>query len=143
MKKYALIQDNKIIKYKNIRDDDNVIITKLLAHGYRIVEEQEVPAHDYITQTLTDVYEVQKDRVLRVWNVEERPFAEAQQAKKESVGMQAIDNIKTAFDDVDQKTKIDKVITEKDSTNGLIAAAKNNVELRAIDVDWSAKVMEI
>jgi len=139
MQKYYLVRDEKIVKSKNVRDDDNIIISKLFAHGYRIVEEQEVPAHDYITQTLTDAYEIQKDKVLRVWKVEERPFEEAQQAKKESIEMEAIDNIKTAFAESGQKTKIDKVLTKKDSTNVLIAAAKNNVELRAIKVDFEAE----
>ena len=143
MKKYALIQDGKIVKYKNIPDDDNVIIPKLLAHDYRIVKDQEVPVHDYITQILTDSYEIQKDKVLRVWIIAEKPFIEAQQTKKDAIEMEAIDKIKEAFDEADQGTKVDKVLNKKDSTNVKIVAAKNNVELRAINVDWEAKAMEV
>jgi len=141
MKKYALIKDKKIVKFRNVPDDDTVIVSKLLAHDYLIVEDQEVPVHDYITQTLTDAYEVQKDKVLRVWTVAERPFIEAQQAKKDAVEMEAIDKIKEAFDEADQKVKIDEVFTKKDSTGALIAAAKNNVELRAVTIDFEAKKM--
>ena len=139
MKKYALVKDKKIIKFRNIPDDDTVIIPKLLAHDYRIVKDQEVPVHDYITQTLTDAYEVQKDKVLRVWTIEERPFVEAQQAKKDAIEMEAIDKIKEAFDEADQGTKIDKVLNKKDSTNVKIAAAKNNVELRAVKTSWETE----
>lgn len=141
MKKYALIKDKKIVKFKNVPDDDTVIVPKLLAHDYLIVEDQEVPVHDYITQTLTDAYEIQKDKVLRVWTVAERPFTESQQAKKESIEMEALDKIKEAFGETDQKVKIDKTLTKKDSTNALIVAVKNNVELRAVKVDFEAKEM--
>lgn len=143
MKKYALIKDKKIVKFRNIPDDDTVIIPKLFAHDYRIVKDQASPAHDYITQTLTDAYEVQKDKVLRVWTIAERPFIEAQQAKKDTVEMEAIDKIKEAFDEADQEVRIDKVLTKKDSTNVKIVAAKDNVELRAIKTDWEAKTMEV
>lgn len=143
MKKYAKIEDGKIAKFKIVPDDDAVIVPKLLAHGYLIVEEETLPAFDWVTQTLIDDYEIQAERVLRVWAVEERPFVEAQQAKKSQVELEALDNIKLVFDEADQQTKVGGVLTKKDSTNILIAAAKNNVELRAINVGWKAKAVEV
>lgn len=132
MKKYALIQDNKIIKFKNVPNDDAVIVPKLLAHEYLIVEEQATPSYDWITQTLTDDYETQKNRVLRVWTIEERSFSEAKQAKKDAVEMKALDDIKEAFLNGDQKTKIDKAVEDKDAAVVKIEAAKDNADLRAI-----------
>jgi hypothetical protein len=132
MKKYALIKDNKIVKFKNVPDDDTVIVPKLLAHDYRIVKEQAIPEHDYITQTLSDTYEVQIDKVLRVWTVAERPFEEAKQAKKDSVEIKALDEIKEAFKNGNQQVKIDKAVSDKDVAVVKIEAAKNNADLRSI-----------
>ncbi|GAJ05363.1 unnamed protein product [marine sediment metagenome] len=132
MKKYALIQDDKIIKYKTIPSNDNVIIPKLLAHRYRIVEEQPAPVHDYVTQTLSDSYEIQQDRVLRVWAVEERSFDESQQTKKDIIEQSALNKIRAVFDDVDQKAKVEGILTVKDFVVAEIEAAKNNKDLRAI-----------
>jgi len=133
MKKYALIQDNKIVKVKNVHDNDTVIVPKLLAHNYLPIEEQTVPAYDYITQTLTDNYEIQKSRVLRIWTVTERAFAEAQQAKKDAVKMKALDEIKEAFASVGEKIKVDKILGDKDTAIIAIDAAKDNIDLRNID----------
>lgn len=132
MKKYALIKDNKIVKFKNVPDDDTVIVPKLLAHDYRIVKEQAIPEHDYITQALSDTYEVQIDKVLRVWTVAERPFEEAKQAKKDSVEIKALDEIKEAFKNGNQQVKIDKAVSDKDVAVVKIEAAKNNADLRSI-----------
>jgi hypothetical protein len=132
MKKYALIKDNKIVKFKNVPDDDTVIVPKLLAHDYRIVKEQAIPEHDCITQTLSDTYEVQIDKVLRVWTVAERPFEEAKQAKKDSVEIKALDEIKEAFKNGNQQVKIDKAVSDKDVAVVKIEAAKNNADLRSI-----------
>ena len=132
MKKYALIQDNKIVKFKNVPDDDTVIVPKLLVHDYRIVKEQAIPKHDYITQTLSDTYEVQQDKVLRVWTVEERPFEEAKKIKQDVVEQKALDNIKMAFEDSNQQVNIDKAVADKDAAVVKIDAAKNNADLRAI-----------
>jgi hypothetical protein len=132
MKKYALIRDNKIVKFKNVPDDDIIIVPKLLAHDYRIVEEQVIPKHDYVTQTLSDIYEVQKDKVLRVWKVAERPFEEAKRTKQDVMEQKALDDIKMAFEEGDQQVKIDKAVTDKDAAVVKIEAAKNNTDLRAI-----------
>lgn len=132
MKKYALVQNNKIIKYKNISDTDNLIVSKFLAHGYLPVEEQTVPVHDYITQTLSDSYEIQIDKVLRVWTIEERPFEESKQTKIESIENKTIDDIKTVFGEADQDSQVDVLLSAKDTKIAEIEAAKINEDLRKI-----------
>lgn len=132
MKKYAKIEKDKITKFKTIPDDDTVIIPKLLAHDYRIVEEQPVPQHDYITQILTDSFEIQRDRVLRVWAVTERPFNDAKRIKQDTVEKEVLDDIKVTFENENQKEKIDKAVLDKDVAITKIEAARNNAELRDI-----------
>lgn len=132
MKKYALVQNNKIIKYKNISDTDNLIVFKFLAHGYLPVEEQTVPVHDYITQTLSDSYEIQIDKVLRVWTIEERPFEESKQTKKESIENKTIDDIKAVFGEADQDSQVEVLLSTKDTKIVEIEAAKTNEDLRQI-----------
>lgn len=130
MKKYALIQNNKIIKYKNISDNDKVILPKLLAHGYLPVVEQIIPVHDDITQTLSDSYEIQKDQVLRVWTIEERPFEEAKQIKIENIENKTIDDIKAVFGEVDQDSQVEVLLSTKDTKVAEIEKAKTNEDLR-------------
>jgi hypothetical protein len=130
MKKYALVQKDKIIKYKNISDTDKIIIPKLLAHGYLLVVEQIVPVHDDITQTLSDSYEIQKDKVLRVWTIKERPFEESKQTKIESIENKTIDDIKAVFGEVDQDSQVDALLLIKDTKIVKIEAAKTNEDLR-------------
>ncbi len=130
MKKYALVQKNKIIKYKNISDTDNLIVSKLLAHGYLPVEEQVVPVHDYITQILLDSYELQTDKVLRAWTIEERPFEESKQTKIENIENKTIDDIKAVFGEVDQDSQVDILLSAKDTKIAEIEAAKTNEDLR-------------
>lgn len=134
--KYALVKDNEIVKFKSVPIEDNVIISKLLAHNYLIVEEQEAPIHDYITQTVSDFYEIQKDRVLRTWSIQERIFSESQQLKKDILIQDSLDEIKNVFNTLDEKIEVDKILTIKDSINIEINVAKNNSELRDINVDW-------
>ena len=130
--KYAKIEKDKIAKQDTVDSKDLVLITKLLAHDYRIVEEQPVPQHDYITQILTDSFEIQRDRVLRVWAVTERPFNDAKRIKQDTVEMEALDDIKVAFENENQKEKIDKAVLDKDVAITKIEAARNNAELRDI-----------
>jgi len=138
MKKYAKIEDGKIVKFKTVSDNDKIIVPKLLAHNYRIVEEQPVSVYDYITQTLTDSYEIQKDKVLKVWTVEERSFEEAKRVKKDATEQKALDDIKIAFEDGNQKEKIDKAVSDKDAAVVKIEAAKSNEDLRAITSEAKA-----
>jgi galactose mutarotase-like enzyme len=130
MKKYALVQKDKIIKYKNISDTDNLIVSKLLAHGYLPVEEQAVPVYDDTTQTLSDSYEIQTDKVLRIWTIKERPFEESKQIKIENVENKTIDDIKAVFGEVDQNSQVDVLLSTKDTKVAEIEKAKTNEELR-------------
>ena len=130
MKKYALIQKEKIIKYKNISDDDNLIVPKLLAHEYLPVVEQAVPVHDDITQTLSDSYEIQIDKVLRVWTIKERLFEQAKQAKIENIENKTIDDIKAVFGEVDQDSQVDVLLSAKDTKIAEIEKATTNEDLR-------------
>ncbi len=132
MKKYVLVQKNKIIKYKNISDIDNLIISKLLAHGYLPVEEQAVPVYDDITQTLSDSYEIQIDKVLRVWTIEERSFEESKQTKIETIESKTIDDIKAVFGEIDQDSQVGVLLSTKDTKIAEIEAAKTNEDLRKI-----------
>ena len=136
--RYAKIEKNKIVKFVTVDSEDTVIIPKLLAHDYRIVEEQPIPKHDYITQILTDSFEIQKDKVLRVWAVEERLFEEAKRVKKDIAEQKALDDIKIAFEDGNQKIKIDKAVSDKDAAVVKIEAAKTNEDLRAITSEAKA-----
>ena len=133
MKKYALIQNEKIIKFRNIPDEDNVIIPKLYAHNYLPVEEQKIPVCDNITQTLLDSYEVQESKVLRVWTVKERNFEEAKQTKIENVESKALDDIKLAFGEVNQALLVTSLLSAKDTKIAEIETAKTNEELRSIE----------
>lgn len=139
MKKYALVQNNKIIKFKNISDDDNLIVSKLLAHGYLPVVKQIIPVHDDITQTLSDSYEIQKDKALRVWTIKERSFEEAKQAKIENIENKTIDDIKAVFGEVDQKSKVDSLLSTKDTEIAKIEAAKTNEDLRKVEAKMEMK----
>ena len=132
MKKYALVQKDKITKFRNISDEDNVIIPKLLAHGYLPVEEQKIPVYDDITQTLLDSYEVQEGRVLRVWTIKERNFEEAKQSKIESVESKVIDDIRLAFGEADQDLQVATSLSAKDAKIAEIETAKTNEDLRSI-----------
>ena len=133
MKKYALIQNEKIIKFRNISDEDNVITPKLHAHGYLPVEDQKIPVYDNITQTLSDSYEVQENKVLRTWTVKERNFGEAKQTKIESVESKVLDDIKLAFGEMDQDLQVAVLLSTKDMKIAEIEAAKTNEDLRNIE----------
>lgn len=131
MKKYALVQGGKIIKFKNVLDDDNVILPKLLAHSYLPVEEQAPPVRDQITQVLTDRYEVREAEVVRVWTIEERPFEEAKMIKHDNIINKALDSIRGAFGEPDESLKIEQILAVKNQQLVEIGAAKTNQDLRA------------
>lgn len=112
--------------------DDALLVSKMKAHDYRIIEEQAIPVYDDITQILTFKYIIQADKVLKTWTVTERLFDEAKVSKQNDVETQAIGRIKGFFGNASQNTKIADVLTVKDTAVLAIKAAKNNAELRAI-----------
>lgn len=130
--KYALVKDGKIIKYKNVDASDEIIKSKLLAHDYLIVKEQEVPVYDYITQTLIDSYEIQVDKVLRVWIIEERTFKDSKQNKVRDVENKILGDIQASFSDINEQTLINQALITKNEQLAKVKAAKNNADLRDI-----------
>ncbi len=132
MKKYVLVKNGVIQKFKTIDDNDMVIVPKLTSHKYLPFEEEIQPSFDYITQALTDNYEIQPDKVMRVWSVTEKPFLEAQQLKTDVVEMETIDKIKSFFGNAEQEKKVIETLKVKDETMLKVKAAKTNDDIRKI-----------
>lgn len=130
--KYALIRNGKIIKFRNISTDDTLLINKLIAHGYLIVEDQPVPTFEQVTQHISDRYEIQNDKVVRKWEVHERAFNESKQMKINRVKQQALDGIGVAFEQSDQATIINEIVQTKDQSMVDVEASKTNQDLRNI-----------
>jgi predicted GNAT family acetyltransferase len=132
MLKYALIQNGKIIKFRNVPDDDTILINKLVAHGYLVVEEQPIPVFDQITQHISDRYEIQTDKVMRTWEVHELAFDDAKKMKINIAKQRTLDNIGAAFEQSDQVTAINELVQAKDQYIADIEASKTNQDLRNI-----------
>jgi len=134
LQKYALIQNNKIVKMRNENSDDAVIIPKLIAHNYLPVVEVIPPMHDPITQRLELSYDIQvaNNKVMQVWTITERLFAEAVVAKKYDVELKAVSSIQSFFDDPGQAGKVTAILAIKDMAVASVKTAKTNNELRAI-----------
>lgn len=141
--RYALIRNNAIEKIRDVVTEDALLINKLRAHDYRIIEEQAIPVHDPITQTLTYKYTIQADKVVKSWIVTERVFIEAAAAKQNDVETQALGKINGFFNAADQNTKVSAVLTVKDAAVVSIKAAKTNAELRAIKPIFPAEAILI
>lgn len=136
--KYALIRNGEILKFKNVPDDDTLIIGKMLAHGYLPVIEDAVPIFDYITQSCSDTYEISTDKVTRKWMVTEQQFGEAKRMKEEEIKTKAIDRIRVVFDDdlPDEGTLVSGTITAKNGFMATVSTAKTNTDLRNINVEF-------
>lgn len=132
--KYALIRNNKIAKFKNVPIDDALLIDKLLAHGYLLVEEQALSICDLCTQTLIDEYEIHADRVLRVWTIQERPFEDARTMKEEIIGSKALDDIREIFGEPDEELKVASILAAKNKEIAKMQTAKTNQDLRTMEV---------
>lgn len=142
VKKYALIQKGKIIKFKNVPDDDTLVITKLLAHDYLPVIEGAISTFDYITQSLVDSYEISADKVTRKWTITEIPFEQAKQIKEEEIKSKAVDYVRAAFDNNNEDTILqDTLILKKAKFMTALTAAKSNNDLRGINVKYEKEVM--
>lgn len=137
VKKYAQIQGGKILKFKNVPDDDTLAIVKMVAHGYIPVVEGAVPMFDYITQTLSDTYEISADQVTRKWTLREQQFDEAKRTKKEEIKSKALDYIRAAFDSDNGDLQIaDTLATKKAKFMTALSIAKSNEDLRNITVEY-------
>ena len=137
VKKYALIQKGEIVKLKNVPDDDTLAITKMLAHSYRPVVEGAVPLFDYITQLVSDTYEISADKVTRKWIVNEQQFDEAKRMKEEEIKSKALDYIRAAFDSDNGDSQITGTLaTKKAKFMTALSGAKSNEDLRNITVEY-------
>ena len=136
--KYALIRKGKIEKLRNVPTDDTLIIEKMLAHGYLPVIEEPVPIFDYITQSVSDSYEISVDKVTRKWTVTEQRFDEAKRMKEEEIKSKALDYIRATFDDdlPDEDTLVSGTITAKTDFMATLSTAKTNTDLRKINVEF-------
>jgi hypothetical protein len=130
--KYALVQNDKIIKFRNIDDADTHLIGKLVAHGYMIVEETTPPAFDSVTQSLSDQYEIQTDKVARIWKVIERPFNEAKQMKEDMLKLKTMDQISESLDLPAQKSLIEGILSTRTISAADIKNATTNQDIRDI-----------
>jgi len=122
MKKYALVQKGKIIKFRNIDDFDYILIPKLVAHNYLPVVETVQPKIDPLTQTLSDDYVVLKDKVERRWVITERTSEEIEILKKEKIRQDTIDQIEQVWDDNGWQEKVVATIEKKHADEVLLKA---------------------
>ena len=136
VKKYALIRNSKILKFKNVPDDDTLAIKKMVAHGYLPVIEGTIPVADYITQSVSDSYEITVDKVTRKWTVAEQQFDDAKRMKEEEIKSKALDHIRAAFDDNDDSVVTETLASKKTEFMMALNAAKNNIDLRNIKVEY-------
>ena len=134
--KHALIQKGKIVKIRNVPDDDTLIVKKMLAHGYLPVNEEAIPTFDYITQSCSDSYEISVDKVTRKWTVSEQHFDEAKRMKEEEIKSKALDYIRVAFDDNGNSVVSETLAVKKTEFMTALLAAKTNIDLRNIYVEY-------
>lgn len=133
--KYALIRGGKIIKFRNVPDDDELLIGKLLVHGYLIVTEGMIPPHDGVTQSLSERYEIQKDKVVRIWEIHEIPFTEARRMAEDLLKYKTLDRVGESLGLPQQEALIADIMSTRNQKAALIKAAKTNQNLRDITIE--------
>ena len=135
--KYALIKNNKIIKFRNTKDE--MLIDKLLNHGYLPVIE-ETPSCDW-TQTVSDSYSIQKDVVKHIYTVQDLPIEEIRKIKIENTINTVIDDIRDLLTETDQGAKVAAVVDKKDQKITEIKAARTVQELKVIkDIELKSEL---
>jgi replicative DNA helicase len=138
IKKYAFVRNGKIKTLRNVPADDALIIKKMLAHGYLLVDEEVTPAFDNITQSLSDSYEIKTEIVMRKWAIVETSFDEAKSMKEEEIKSKALDYIAASFDSQNEILAItDTLIAKKAEFLTALATAQSNSDLRKITVDYT------
>ena len=138
IKKYAFVRNGKIEKLRNVPADDALIIEKMLAHGYLLVDEEAMPAFDNITQSLSDSYEIKTEIVMRTWAIVETSFDEAKSMKEEEIKSKALDYIAASFDSQNEILAItDTLIAKKAEFLTALTTAQSNSDLRKITVDYT------
>ena len=126
MKKYALVQKEKIIKFRNVDESDSVLIPKLIAHNYLPVIETVQPKID-ITQVLSDDYVVLKDKVEHRWVITKRTSEEIKTLKEEKIKQDAIDDISQVWDDNGWQEKVIMVIEKKHTDESALIVVKEKL----------------
>ena len=127
--KYALIKNNKIIKFRNTKDE--MLIDKLLNHGYLPVIE-ETPSCDW-TQTVSDSYSIQKDVVKHIYTVQDLPIEEIRKIKIENTIDTVIDDIRDLLTKSESNSsQVIAVVDKKDQKITEIKAARTVQELKVI-----------
>ncbi len=130
--RYALIRENLIYKICDVISTDSLLISKLIAHGYRIIEEQVIPVYDPTTQILSSNYEIHTDKVMQNWVINEKLFNESKVEKKNDIESKTLNSIKKYFGAIDQNTKIIAILEVKDSAITSLNLAVTNEQLRLI-----------
>jgi hypothetical protein len=141
--RYALIRNNEIVKIRDTISTATLLISKFLAHDYRIITEQVIPKYDPTTQVLTSNYEILADKVMKNWIINERLFNEAKVEKKNDIEMKALSSIKEHFGAVDQNTKVIDILGVKDSAIASLNLAVTNEQLRLIKPVFPVKEGQI
>ncbi len=139
MIRYGQVRNNEIVRIHSLVTDDAVLVPKLIKHDYRIIEEQDIPVHDQVTQLITSSYKILDDKILKLWTVTERAFTESKVVKNSVVESEAINSIRKILYASDKKTKAINILDKRDMLVSAINLANNNSDLRAIVVEYPAR----
>jgi len=120
MKKYALVQEGKIVKFRDVDESDAVLMPKLIAHHYLPVVADAKPTIDHLSETLSDDYVILDTKVEHNWIVTPLPPEEAAARKAEKAKQdkraaidKILDQIEQVWDDEDWEDKVIAIITKK------------------------------
>lgn len=133
LERWALVVNNKIVKFKTVKASDNIIKPKLVAHGYLIVVKAVAPAHDEITQRLESGYTVEQTQVVRYYTVVEQPFMGAKEMKADKQKRIALDRIRILLGPNVTTAGIKPILDNLRDVLSLISSANNNTDLRGIN----------
>jgi|GEM_PF-1442363 long-subunit acyl-CoA synthetase (AMP-forming) len=144
MKKYAKIEKGKIAKFRRVHVDDKIIVPKLLAHGYLIVDETERPPFDPTTQARSFEHNIKSQKVKRVCIITERVLKESKARKIHEILTHMFEEIRALFYEIDNMTiktlknqdstkiKINNIIDKYDLKIKEVEKVKNNHSLRKL-----------
>jgi len=127
IQKYALVEKGEIIKFRSTDEYDNILIPKLVAHNYLPVVETNQPEIDQLTQTLSDSYEVLKDRVEHKWTITEKSPEEIKTLKEEKIKQDTLAQIEQVWDDSDWEVKIIAAIEKKHTDENVLTSKEKQI----------------
>lgn len=131
--RWALVIDGKIVKFKTVKANDNIIKPKFVAHGYLIVVKAIAPAHDGITQRLESGYTIEQNQVVRYYTVVEQPFMSAKTMKANKQKRIALNKIGALLGPNVTAAEIKPILDDLRDVLSLILSANNNTDLRGIN----------